>query len=309
MTFPLNWSLFSLLMVSFVLFRSWTSPVKATGCPLSSVCGAMFSTIESGFSADCVDTDSSDGVSTGVSPETVFSGTVSAETSSGFSFSDFTSSGAAFSDSVSPGAGSSRTVSSVFGSSCAGFSGVVSSAGASAATGSSASLFCNATDSASSAAISCTASSVSGLSVVSTFCSTAASLSVSSARAVTPVFPSVPSIISAARPIAVIFFFRSFLPICIPLYFITDHYFFYLFLLSVTFSSCTRTLFLLHCSQIKTYLFVTENSLNSDDYIVHANFSVYTVPYSVRKIITSARMVDLWHKRSKGGFFGAFCDC
>ena len=284
MTFPLNWSLFSLLMVSFVLFRSWTSPVKATGCPLSSVCGAMFSTIESGFSADCVDTDSSDGVSTGVSPETVFSGTVSAETFSGFSFSDFTSSGAAFSDSVSPGAGSSRTVSSVFGSSCAGFSGVVSSAGASAATGSSASLFCNATDS-------------------------AASLSVSSARAVTPVFPSVPSIISAARPIAVIFFFRSFLPIRIPLYFITDHYFFYLFLLSVTFSSCTRTLFLLHCSQIKTYLFVTENSLNSDDYIVHANFSVYTVPYSVRKIITSARMVDLWHKRSKGGFFGAFCDC
>ena len=284
MTFPLNWSLFSLLMVSFVLFRSWTSPVKATGCPLSSVCGAMFSTIESGFSADCVDTDSSDGVSTGVSPETVFSGTVSAETSSGFSFSDFTSSGAAFSDSVSPGAGSSRTVSSVFGSSCAGFSGVVSSAGASAATGSSASLFCNATDS-------------------------AASLSVSSARAVTPVFPSVPSIISAARPIAVIFFFRSFLPIRIPLYFITDHYFFYLFLLSVTFSSCTRTLFLLHCSQIKTYLFVTENSLSSDDYIVHANFSVYTVPYSVRNIITSARMVDLWHKRSKGGFFGAFCDC
>ena len=284
MTFPLNWSLFSLLMVSFVLFRSWTSPVKATGCPLSSVCGAMFSTIESGFSADCVDTDSSDRVSTGVSPETVFSGTVSAETFSGFSFSDFTSSGAAFSDSVSPGAGSSRTVSSVFGSSCAGFSGVVSSAGASAATGSSASLFCNATDS-------------------------AASLSVSSARAVTPVFPSVPSIISAARPIAVIFFFRSFLPIRIPLYFITDHYFFYLFLLSVTFSSCTRTLFLLHCSQIKTYLFVIENSLNSDDYIVHANFSVYTVPYSVRKIITSARMVDLWHKRSKGGFFGAFCDC
>ena len=196
MTFPLNWSLFSLLMVSFVLFRSWTSPVKATGCPLSSVCGAMFSTIESGASADCVDTDSSDGVSTGISPETVFSGTVSAETSSGFSFSDFTSFGAAFSDSVSPGAGSSRTVSSVFGSSCTGFSGVVSSAGASAATGSSASLFCNATDSA------------------------------SSARAVTPVFPSVPSIISAARPIAVIFFFRSFLLIRIPLYCITSVCFF-----------------------------------------------------------------------------------